>query len=37
MYDLLYDLYVQSGWMVPPAAVSFTDDVHPILDRLTGL
>ncbi|UIF88299.1 LodA/GoxA family CTQ-dependent oxidase (plasmid) [Cupriavidus necator] len=37
MYDLLYDLYVQSGWMAPPAAVSFMDDVHPILDRLTGL
>ena len=37
MYDLLYDLYVQAGWMQAPTAISFTDDVYPILQRLSGL
>lgn len=37
MYDLLYDLYVQAGWMPAPKDVSFTDDVYPILQRLSGL
>ena len=37
MYDLLFDLYVQAGWMQPPAEVSFTDDVYPVLQRLSGL
>ncbi len=37
LYDLLYDLYVQAGWMSAPAAVSFTNDVYPILQRLSGL
>lgn len=37
LYDLLYDLNVQAGWMTPPSTVSFTRDVYPILQRLTGL
>ena len=37
LYDLLYDLYVQAGWMQAPAEISFADDVYPILQRLSGL
>lgn len=37
MYDLLHDLYVQAGWLQPPATVSFAQDVYPILQRLSGL
>jgi hypothetical protein len=37
LYDLLYDLYVQAGWLPAPAQVSFSADVHPILQRLSGL
>lgn len=37
MYDLLYDLYAQAGWMQASAAISFSDDVYPILQRLSGL
>ncbi|WP_266171359.1 LodA/GoxA family CTQ-dependent oxidase [Dyella subtropica] len=37
MYDLLYDLYVQAGWLQPPGVISFTHDVYPILFRLTDL
>lgn len=37
LYDLLYDLYVQAGWMAPSMAISFVDDVYPILQRLSGL
>ncbi|HEU4535300.1 MAG TPA: LodA/GoxA family CTQ-dependent oxidase, partial [Polyangiaceae bacterium] len=37
MYDLLYDLYVQAGWLPAPAAISFARDVYPVLQRLTAL
>lgn len=37
MYDLLYDLYVQAGWLAPPAVVGFRDHVQPILQRLSQL
>lgn len=37
LYDLLYDLYVQAGWMQAPASVSFSADVYPVLQRLSGL
>ncbi|MCU0686667.1 MAG: LodA/GoxA family CTQ-dependent oxidase, partial [Polyangiaceae bacterium] len=37
MYDLLYDLYVQAGWLPAPATISFTRDVYPILRRLSAL
>lgn len=37
MYDLLVNLYTQAGWMEEPASISFTRDVYPILQRLSGL
>lgn len=37
MYDLLFDAYVQSGWLPFPDRVSFMRDVFPILERLTGM
>jgi hypothetical protein len=37
LYDLLVDLYVESGWMTLPATVSFTHDVLPVLRRLSNL
>ncbi len=35
MYDLLHDVYVQSGVLAFPERVSFTDDVLPVLERMT--
>ncbi|MEA2183609.1 MAG: hypothetical protein QOF69_2794 [Solirubrobacteraceae bacterium] len=37
LYDLLFDAYVQSGWLPFPDRVSFMRDVFPILERLTGM
>lgn len=37
LHDLLVDLYVKNGWMEFPATVSFTRDVYPILQRMSGL
>lgn len=37
LYDLLEDLYVQNHWMEMPARPSFTNDVYPILQRMSGL
>ena len=37
LYDVLFDLFVQAGWMQAPAAISFARDVYPILQRLSGL
>lgn len=37
LYDLLYSLYVQAGWLPFPQELSFTRDVYPILQRLSGL
>lgn len=37
MYDLLHDLYLQAGWLPKPQTVSFTHDIYPILQRLSGL
>lgn len=38
LYDLLEDLYIQAGWLPrPPSTVSFTQDVWPILQRLSQL
>jgi hypothetical protein len=37
LYDLLEDLYVRNRWMELPARVSFTEDVYPILQRMSGL
>ncbi len=37
MYDLQYDLYVNAKWLPKPGATpSFTNDIYPILQRLTG-
>lgn len=37
LYDLLVDTYVESGWMPFPEEVSFTNDVLPVLRRLSNL
>jgi hypothetical protein len=37
MYDELVDVYVQSGWMKVPDTLSFTNDILPILQRLSNL
>jgi hypothetical protein len=37
LYDLLYDLYIQAGWMQALGTLSFSHDVYPILQRLSGL
>lgn len=37
LYDVLVDLYVKAGWLPQKASVSFTDDIYPVLDRLSGL
>ena len=37
LYDLLLDVYIQCGWMQLPPTVSFTQDVLPILQRLSNL
>lgn len=37
LYDLLVDTYVGCGWMPFPEVISFTRDVLPVLQRLSGL
>ncbi|MFJ4347530.1 LodA/GoxA family CTQ-dependent oxidase [Pseudomonas sp. NPDC089401] len=37
MHDLLFDTYVQYGWLEAPAQVSFTQHVLPVLQRMSGL
>jgi hypothetical protein len=37
MYDLLYDVYVEQGWLPFPQRVSFTRHVQPLLRRLCTL
>jgi L-lysine epsilon oxidase-like protein len=37
LYDLLFDLYADAGWVTAPAVPSFRRDVYPILQRLSGL
>jgi hypothetical protein len=37
MYDLLFDAYVQAGWIAVPERVSFARDVLPVLRRMCGL
>jgi len=36
LYDLLYDVFVQAGWLPFPERVSFTEHIYPIFDRLAG-
>ncbi len=37
MYDLLLALFVDNRWLPEPATVSFTHDILPMLQRLSGL
>jgi hypothetical protein len=37
MYDLLFDLFVQAHQLPPPSPVSFTRDILPIFQRMSGL
>ena len=37
MYDELVDVYVQAGRMTIPETLSFTNDILPILQRLSNL
>jgi hypothetical protein len=37
LYDLLVDVYIQCGWMTVPETLSFTNDILPILQRLSNL
>jgi L-Lysine epsilon oxidase N-terminal/L-lysine epsilon oxidase C-terminal domain len=37
MYDLLFDLFVQSGQLSAPNPVSFSRDILPIFQRMSGL
>jgi hypothetical protein len=37
LYDLLNDVYVQCGWIAVPQVLSFTNDILPILRRLSNL
>jgi hypothetical protein len=37
LYDLLFDLYVNAGWLSPPEKIGFSRDVYPILQRLVRL
>ncbi len=37
MHELLTDVYVQSGWKSMPATVSFSNDILPLLRRLSNL
>ncbi|MFB9981031.1 LodA/GoxA family CTQ-dependent oxidase [Mesorhizobium kowhaii] len=37
LYDLLVDTYVEAGWMPFPSSVSFSNDILPVIRRLTNL
>ncbi|HEX6042463.1 LodA/GoxA family CTQ-dependent oxidase [Longimicrobium sp.] len=37
LHDLLSDLFITNGWLPKPKTVSFTRDIHPILERFNGL
>lgn len=37
LYDLLIDTYTDCGWLRAPDTVSFSRDVLPVLQRLSGL
>ena len=36
MDDVVQDLFIREGWITPPRATSFTRDIWPIFDRMTG-
>lgn len=35
--DLVEELYIDAGWISPPAEVSFSRDIYPVLARLSHL
>jgi hypothetical protein len=37
LYDLLVDVYIECGWMAMPQTVSFSNDILPVLQRLSNL
>jgi hypothetical protein len=37
LYDVLYELAVEKGWIVPPAVPSFNNDIFPLLDRASKM
>ncbi|HLJ86723.1 MAG TPA: LodA/GoxA family CTQ-dependent oxidase, partial [Candidatus Angelobacter sp.] len=37
LYELLVDVYVQTGWIQMPEQVSFAEDILPVLSRLSNL
>ena len=37
LLDLLVELWQEAGWLTHPSNVSFTNDIYPILGRLSGL
>ncbi|GEC41656.1 hypothetical protein JOH52_006742 [Sinorhizobium meliloti] len=37
LYDLLVDLFVEADWLPQKSTISFTEDIYPILARLSGL
>jgi len=37
LLDMLEELWQEAGWIAPPAEVSFTRDIYPVLARLSGL
>jgi hypothetical protein len=37
LYDLLVDVYIECGWMAMPDTVSFSNDILPVLQRLSNL
>lgn len=37
LYDLLEQVYVKAGWLPQKTTTSFTEDIYPILSRLSGL
>jgi hypothetical protein len=36
MYDLMFDLFVRLGLLPPPGVPSFTRDILPIFQRMSG-
>ncbi|MFJ2689426.1 LodA/GoxA family CTQ-dependent oxidase [Pseudomonas sp. NPDC087336] len=37
LYDLLEEMFVSEGWMSKKGSTSFTEDIYPMLSRLSGL
>jgi len=37
MEDVVRETYYAAGWLEPPATTSFTRDIWPVFDRMTGM